>query len=111
MSECVSTVYNVKMSTPIGVRLGCMTVWRRYDKISGYLDILKHKESFEGTIDSNGNCKIIGKIITLMRTIDYEAIGKILPDSLSLLIKDDRHILEITGDAQTKERNKSIKTL
>lgn len=97
MNELISTEYNICMKTPIGVRLGQMTVMCNSNTVSGYLDILKHSEPFEGTIDSDGNCKIFGKIITLMRTINYEARGKITPNRLELFIADDRHILEIVG--------------
>ncbi|MGN0553909.1 MAG: hypothetical protein ACI4I1_11015 [Oscillospiraceae bacterium] len=97
MNESTPIAYDVRMNTPIGVRLGHMTVLRNLDTVSGHLDILKHCEPFEGTIDSDGNCKICGKIITLMRTISYEATGKITPDSLELSITDDRHILKIIG--------------
>lgn len=97
MNESNPIAYDVRMNTPIGVRLGHMTVLRNLDTVSGHLDILKHCEPFEGTIDSDGNCKIFGKIITLMRTISYEATGKITPDSLELSITDDRHILKIIG--------------
>lgn len=89
--------FDVRMNTPIGVRLGHMTVLRSLDTVSGRLDILKHSEPFEGTIDPDGNCRIFGKIITLMRTICYEATGRITPDSVELSITDDRHILKIVG--------------
>lgn len=96
-NEDNSLAFDVHMNTPIGVRLGHMTVLLNLDTVSGHLDILKHREPFEGTIDSDGNCKISGKIITLMRTISYEATGKITPDGLELSITDDRHILKIIG--------------
>ncbi len=99
MNELSSTAYDIRMRTPIGVRLGKMTICRDADRLSGYLDILKHKEPFEGTIDCEGNCRLIGKIITLMRTIHYEAIGKITPDSLALSIADGQYVLKITGTA------------
>lgn len=89
--------FDIRMRTPIGIRLGHMTVCRSLGRISGQLDILKHSEPFEGTIDDEGNCEMSGKIITLMRTINYKANGKITPDSLMLSIMDGRHILEITG--------------
>ena len=89
--------FEVRMNTPIGVRFGHMTVLRNPGTVRGHLDILKHREPFEGTIDSSGNCRIFGKIITLMRTICYEATGRITPDSLELSIADDRHILKIFG--------------
>lgn len=67
--------------------------------VSGQLDILRHREPFEGTIDSDGNCQINGKLITLMRTINYVATGQITSDSLSLSLIDGRHVLKITGTA------------
>lgn len=91
------TAYSVSMRTPIGVRRGHMTVYQRPGKISGYLDILNHEEPFTGTVDEEGNCEITGKIVTLIRTICYTATGRITPDSLTLSISDERHVLEITG--------------
>ena len=99
MNKPTSINYDICMNTPIGVRVGHMTVLRSMDTVNGYLDILKHSEPFEGTIDSDGNCKITGKIITLMRTINYAATGKITSDSLSLSLTDDCHVLKITGTA------------
>lgn len=97
MSEDNSLTFDVRMRTPIGIRLGHMTVCRNLDRVSGHLDILNHSEPFDGTIDTEGNCELFGKIVTLMRTISYEATGKITPDNLELSITDDRHILKITG--------------
>ncbi|MGN1472494.1 MAG: hypothetical protein ACI4WZ_00320 [Eubacteriales bacterium] len=96
-NEDNSLAFDVRMRTPIGIRLGHMTVCRNLGRVSGCLDILNHSEPFEGTIDDEGNCELFGKIITLMRTISYEATGKITPDSLELSITDDRQILQIFG--------------
>lgn len=93
------TDYDIKMKTPIGIRSGHIKVYQNPGTVSGYLDILNHNEPFEGTIDTDGNCKLFGKIITLMRTINYEAEGKITADSISLSITDERYVLEITGTA------------
>lgn len=99
MTVPTSTYYDICMHTPIGVRKGHMTVQCCLDSVSGHLDILKHRKPFAGTIDSDGNCKIAGQIITLMRTINYVATGKISSDSLSLSLIDGRHVLKITGTA------------
>lgn len=97
--------YDVRMRTPIGIRLGRITLTRNQGEINGYFDILNHHEPFAGTIDENNNCYFTGKMITLMRTIHYQAVGKILPEELTLSIRDGQHILEITGKpvALTKE--------
>lgn len=97
MSESFFTTYNIRMRTSIGIRLGHMTVCRTEGTIHGSLDILRHSEPFAGTVDADGNCRINGKIVTLMRTIDYAATGRITPNSLILSFTDDRHVLEITG--------------
>lgn len=89
--------YDVRMRTPIGIRIGRITVTENQGKIHGFFDILNHCEPFSGTIDQNRNCDVTGKIITLMRTIHYHAVGKILPEEISLSIQDGYHTLEITG--------------
>ncbi|MGN1319904.1 MAG: hypothetical protein ACI4U6_02175, partial [Acutalibacteraceae bacterium] len=55
------------------------------------------KEPFNGTIDNFGNCKISGKIITLMRTIPFTAIGKLTASAVYLTIKGERNIFELSG--------------
>lgn len=98
MNEQYFAIYDVKMKTPIGIRLGRMTVHKSFDKVNGCLDILNHSEAFEGTIDNNGNCDIVGKIITLIKTINYKASGKITSNGLDLFIINDRHhVFEIIG--------------
>lgn len=97
MKEPASTEYDIRLRTPVGIRLGHMTVRRQRNTVSGSLNILKHTEPFEGTIDTEGNCKLFGKMITLIRTVSYEAVGTITPDSLMLSIVDGRHVLNITG--------------
>ncbi len=60
MNEQYSADYDVRMRTPVGIRLGHMTVCRNLGKVSGFLDILNHSEPFEGIIDHDGNCEFMG---------------------------------------------------
>ncbi|MGN1319874.1 MAG: hypothetical protein ACI4U6_02025, partial [Acutalibacteraceae bacterium] len=69
--------YSVVMQTPLGNKYGSLAADVSENSVSGWLEMLKHKEPFNGTIDNVGNCKINGKIITLMRTIPFTAIGKL----------------------------------
>ncbi|MGM9680718.1 MAG: hypothetical protein ACI3XR_04345 [Eubacteriales bacterium] len=105
MLSNTSTVYDVRMRTSIGDRFGRITVTQNQERISGFFDILNHNEPFEGTVDEDGNCSFTGKIVTLMRTIQYQAIGKILPNEISLTIRDGHHTIKITGNPikDTKE--------
>ncbi len=92
-----AVAYDVSMRTSIGIRIGRITVIQNRGAITGFFDILNHHEPFTGTIDENNNCYFTGKIITLMRTVHYHAVGKILPEELTLSIQDGHHTLEITG--------------
>lgn len=99
MNEPILTDYDICMNTPVGVKKGRLTVNRCSDVISGILNILKHNQPFEGKIDAEGNCEIKGTLITLLRTVNFVATGKIMSGSLSLSFKDGSHILKITGKA------------
>ncbi|MGM9624966.1 MAG: hypothetical protein ACI3XM_04575 [Eubacteriales bacterium] len=89
------TIYDVRMHTPLGDRLGEMTVLRDNDRLSGSLSILGHNEPFVGVVDAYGNCALSGKIITLMRTIRFAAAGKMTENGFTLSIPDGNHILNL----------------
>ncbi len=89
--------YNIVMDTPVGSRYGIIDLYGSDNQIRGTLDLLDHSEPFGGTIDSNGNCIICGHIITLMRTIDYTAIGRITEKSIELSLQSKQNHFKITG--------------
>lgn len=90
--------YDIRMRTPLGIKRGSMTVQRSGHTICGELNILKHSEPFLGIIGDDGECALEGKIVTLIRTFNYRATGKIGNDGLKLLVTDGKNILEITGE-------------
>lgn len=67
------------------------------DRATGRLEILKHREPFDGSVDADGYCRITGRLVTLMQTIPYTATGRMMPDSLSLRLEGGRNIFRITG--------------
>lgn len=89
--------YNVTLQTPMGERYGEMTVTIERDRIKGTLTILKKTTPFHGVMLGDENCRISGELITLMRTIAYEAMGKINEKSLHLILKSEREVLELFG--------------
>ena len=101
--------YNVVMRTPIGARYGTMAVTVENSKIHGMLYILKKANPFVGTITERGDCRLKGELITLMRTIPYDATGHVTEESLCLNLKGARDTFEISGktasvqDANQKE--------
>ena len=89
--------YDIIMRTPIGIRHGTMTVIVDRCRVEGILNILQKANPFRGTIDEKGNCRIEGKITTLMRTIAFNATGRIANDTLSLELKGEQESFEISG--------------
>ena len=96
MSE---TQYNVRMYTPLGAKKGTLTVERKESQLKGFLNILGHKEPFEGIVDKMGNCRITGLYITLLREVSYVATGKISSSSVHLQVKGQRNVFELSGNS------------
>lgn len=89
--------YNIFMHTPLGKKKGTLTASIKGDMLSGWLDILEHRQPFEGTVDEAGNCQISGSFVTLMRTVSYIAAGKITSSSVNLQMKGERNVFEVSG--------------
>lgn len=93
-------IYIVCLQTPLGKREGTLVVEKNGQTLSGWLDILKHREPFEGIVDVDGNCRISGEFVTLMRRVHYIAIGQISASSIQLDVRDERNIFELSGIAR-----------
>lgn len=91
--------YSIVMHTPIGLRYGTINICQAEGQIKGTLDILNHSEPFSGTLDSEGNCTICGRLVTLMRNISYTAIGSFDEKTIELLLQGERNKFKITGIA------------
>ncbi|MGN1203938.1 MAG: hypothetical protein ACI4SA_02670 [Lachnospiraceae bacterium] len=94
--------YNIVMDTPVGSRYGTIRLNSAENHIHGTMDLLGHSEPFDGTMDGNGNCTLNGRLITLMRTIEYTAIGKITEMAIELSLQGERNIFRITGIAASE---------
>lgn len=91
--------YLVYLQTPLGKREGKLTAKKNGDELNGWLEVLKHKEPFEGTVDENGNCRIFGELVTLMRRVPYIATGQISASAVHLKVKGERNVFELSGVA------------
>lgn len=90
-------LYDITMQTPIGNRYGSMNVTVNQNHVDGILTILKKATPFDGSICEDGNCRISGQLITLMRTIPYDAVGRITKSSLWLILKGEQETFEVSG--------------
>ncbi|MGN0171248.1 MAG: hypothetical protein ACI39E_00525 [Acutalibacteraceae bacterium] len=89
--------YAVVLQTPIGKKYGTLTASVSGQRLFGWLELLEHREPFEGIIDSDGRCTFSGKLITLLRTIPFTATGKLTKAVVRLQLQGDRNVFELTG--------------
>ena len=100
--------YDVIMRTPIGARYGRISVTIENNKIDGILVILKKSNPFCGSINENGDCQIKGEVKTLLRTIPYDATGKITEENIVLKLKSEHEIFDLSGTVPAARKEKSV---
>lgn len=98
MTENETLIFDIRMQTPIGIKIGKMSITNEKGVLSGCLDILKKATPFSGTVFPDGSCNIRGDIVTLMKTVKYTASGVIESDSLSLEVLCGKNKFYITGN-------------
>ncbi|MGN1129956.1 MAG: hypothetical protein ACI4Q8_01295 [Ruminococcus sp.] len=91
--------YDIVMQTQLGERFGTIWAEAKDNRLMGMLSIFGHCEPFCGVIDKDGNCEIKGKIITLMRTIEYAAYGIMNFQTVNLIVHGERNVLKLNGVA------------
>jgi len=91
------TQYSVLLHTPLGQRSGKLEVQINGDRSSGILHILNRSEPFFGRIDEDGTCRFKGRLVTLIRTIPYQAEGRITKEAVELSLVGDTGKYRLTG--------------
>lgn len=96
-------LYEVYMYTPMGKKSGRLLIQQEGKCLSGWLDILMHKEPIAGTIDEEGNCQIKGVFITLLNSVHFTATGRITDSLIDLTMEDEenRHF-QMSGNSSNK---------
>lgn len=79
--------YKVVLDTELGEKIGTMQIMINENKIHGFLNLLKHTEPLYGNINTDGCCTLHGKIVTLIKEVDYTATGYIRANELMLGLK------------------------
>lgn len=101
--KMVKLLYEIEMQTLIGVKYGTLYAEILHDEVKGFLHLLKHSTAFYGNIDKNGQCKIQGKIISLTKTIPYQATGYMKKESIMLDMYTDQEKFHIIGKEVNNE--------
>lgn len=92
--------YSITMNPPAGLRYGNLKLHIKQENISGYLDILNHKNPLSGKLLKQGQCELTGVIISLMRQFKYTAVGKFDPYSIQLTLKEQNNSYQLCGTAK-----------
>lgn len=98
-------LYEIIMQTPLGEKHGIMQIEICQSKVSGYIEILKNKESFQGQIDENGVCLLYGRIVTLVQKINFTAFGIANEKEVNLVLHGEgqNDTFHITGKTFSQE--------
>lgn len=91
--------YHVVMETPLGPKRGDLHVRLAGSAIRGTLYILEREEPISGSLTGKGRCRLHGRIITRMRTLDYTAEGVLDSSHIALTIHEARNTFFVRGTA------------
>lgn len=89
--------YNVVLDTELGKRSGTMELSIDGTEIDGFLSLLNNKEPCHGKIDTDGQCRMHGKIVTLIKEIAYEARGVVKENEIILTLQSENNIFHMKG--------------
>ncbi|SDB25297.1 hypothetical protein [Eubacterium oxidoreducens] len=97
-------LYEIQMHTLIGIKYGSMYAKILDDEVKGIMNLMKQSTSFYGKINKNGDCEIQGQIISLTKTIPYQAIGKIKKETVELDMHTNQGEFHIAGKGTQNEK-------
>lgn len=90
-------LYEIEMQTVMGEKHGTLYAEILQDEVKGILNLMRQSTAFYGKIDKNGDCKIQGEIITLTKTIPYQAAGSMKKEAVMLDLYTEQGEFHITG--------------
>lgn len=93
--------YDVLLHTPIGKRKGEMKVKIENGKLIGFLSLFGNTEPIEGSVEDNGDCVLRGRFITLLKPVDFTAVGTIRQDDLHFILKGAYGTYKLMGSSQS----------
>lgn len=94
--------YTITMVTPAGIRHGNLVLNISQKDISGYLDILNHRNPLSGKLLKQGQCELTGMLISLMRQSKYTAVGEFDSYSIQLTLKEQKNSYQLYGIARDR---------
>lgn len=91
--------YKIRMNVPLGSRDGTLTfIIDKNQKINGVMKLFEKKTPFSGKLTSDGDISFAGKLITLTRSFEYEAQGKICGTKIQFTINGEHDSFAVLGE-------------
>ena len=90
-------VFQIVMKVPLGERPGRISWAEDGTAVSGFLEIMGHKNPFSGHLSAEKMIRIEGELVTLIRNIPFTAEGRIENGHLKMLLTEIRHTYSLEG--------------
>ena len=92
--------YSVILETFLGIKKGELKISQNQSNITGYLSILNHCLPIKGKIDTDGRCNFTGSYITLLRKVNFQAVGSVSENYVDFILSDPKNTFRLAGIAK-----------
>lgn len=96
--------YDIRMSVPLGIRIGIMTMEVNESDVSGILTVLGQSRAFSGKRDNQNRLEISGTIQSLLKEIHYVATGSFTEYEVRLDLQANDIHFRIAGTKRKEAR-------
>lgn len=100
--------YSIIMDTQLGPKHGTILLKIEGNKIEGNMYILKNEQSIHGELLGGGMCRFYGRIVTLMRILEYTAEGYFDDKKIEFTLHGQRDDFHVSGIASPSEKGEAI---
>lgn len=94
----INGTYQIIMRTLIGKKYGQLTLYQDDNVLTGFIDILRHRNEIQDGEIVDGQCRFSGKFITPVRNIPFMAQGTVDERNISLSVKAGALEMSISGE-------------
>lgn len=97
-------IYHITLHTQLGPKCGVVRINKKSRRFTGELTLLKNTTKCHGILFENGHCQLCGQIKTLLRPLNYIALGRVEGDDIFLVMETRRGTFQVTGTVCRKEQ-------
>lgn len=94
----INGTYRIVMKTLLGEKGGRLTLYEKGRVLTGFMDILGHRNEIHDGVAINGECRFAGEFITPVRTIAFTAEGRADDRSIALQVRAGPLNMDISGE-------------